>query len=293
MEEAGKPSGAGGNVDLASEMVRIMGQLAENQNLVSRNVQMKPLLKSLLTGKKFGANVTAVSLRVFIQHLTKINTVEGVSISVLLEYLPTVLEGKALEWWVANRTEIDTLPELEDGLIELYLGPDWKGKVKADFLLRTQGINETIIQYITVLNNMAACMGSTRISQDVFDRASTGLRQEYYDYFSPVRHDSLTLLLEKCREAETCMARKLRYRPPPKPQDCWAPDFAAEMGTQVLTESRTRNVQAVVEPNPMERTRQIRKCFGCNSEDHLVRNCPRLREFRNGVSGNFLPPPPR
>jgi len=189
MEEAGKPSGAGGNLDLASEMVRIVGQLAENQNLTSRNVQMKPLLKSLLTGKKFGKNVTAVSLRVFIQHLVKINTVDGVSISVLLEYLPTVLEGKALEWWVANRAEIDTLPELEDGLIELYLGPDWKGKVKADFLLRTQGINETIIQYITVLNNMAACMGSTRVSQDVFDRASTGLRQEYYDYFSPARHD--------------------------------------------------------------------------------------------------------
>ena len=289
MEDKNNAVGEGepGNLELFSHLVRIADSVAQTNDRIARNLPVKPLLKSLLSGRRFGSHVTAITLKTFIQHLKQINEIEEIPVHKLLEYLSIVLEGKALDWWIAHKLDVTTLGDLEEGLTEVYLGVDWKGKVRADFLLRTQGDGETMAQYITVLTNMAQCMGVTDVAKEVYNRAAMGLRKEYYDYFRPKKHHSLDLLLEMGRETEISSAMKERYRPPPSKASCWVPDFAAETRTPVPCNPRTRNVHAVMESRPMRNRETRKRCFSCHSDDHLISACPRLRKFRNDVSENF------
>src|SRR5215469_2939365 len=293
MASAGDPTPEEGKeeINLLSRVVDLMEGVALTNSRLSKSIPVKPLLKALLSGKKFGSQVSSLSLRAFLHQLRQINEVEDVPVPTILEYLSVVLEGKALEWWTANHQGIITLSDVEEGLNEIYLGVDWRGKIRADFLLRMQGEGENISQYVTVLSNMALCMGSKNVAKEVYDRAATGMRPEYYDYFRPRQHRDLEGLIEVGKEVEICLATKARYRPPPPKERCWAPDFAADPGPSPNRPHRHTNI--VSEPNLVANVRPIRKCFVCQGTDHLMRDCPTVRELRNVNSGNPRPSLPQ
>lgn len=240
----------------------------------SRESKTQPVHKWNL---KFSGDLRGMSVVGFLERVTELQIARRVSDDELFASAIDLFEGKALIWYRSNFERCGSWDELAALLKMHFLPPDYKHRLYQEILQRTQGVNESIVEYMSCLKAMFLRHGSLSEEQQL-DLIIRNLAP-FYSMQLPVVN-SLNDVEEECLKLEVKKFRADSYHAPPRRSNaCVEPDlacvsFEADVSPVAVRESSTSsNLPLNV------------RCYNCSGAGHLARFCPqpvRRRCFRCG-----------
>lgn len=221
-------------------------------------------------GLKFNGDVSDISVHTFLERVEELRVARHVSIPELFTSSLDLFEGKGLVWYRSNIHRCHNWQDLANLLRRHYSPPDYRLRLFEDILARTQGPNESFVDFMTAMTAMFNRHGN--ISSDV--RLGIVLRNLAPFYIERLPEvSSLDELERECLRIEVAKYRAENYRPPRR---TWLEPDLTGVGPELVVPSASENTSPIesVSPLPSSRLdRNTRACFNCGQVGHLVRAC--------------------
>lgn len=253
--------------------VAILDLSNSNNNSTSFRNRSIPIIKWNL--KKFTGEPNSMSLSAFLELVHETRLARNVSVDDVYRQAIDLFEGRALIWFRANRKYLRDWFSLETRLREEFQPPDYNDKLFAEIKGRTQGSNESVGIYCSIMENLF-----NRLTIKIPE--STRLKI-IINNLSPFYQTSLALheigtieeLIKLGRMLEARKSSVEAFRPPVTrnrhSQRCLEPDLAYVYSMNGR-EPPTSSVTAI--NSPVRNNRGDMRCFNCNQLGHLVAQCP-------------------
>lgn len=222
---------------------------------------------------RFSGDNKKLSVHGFLERVNELRLARNITYRQLFDSAIDLFEGKALNWFRANRTRFNDWNGLAELLQTHFSPPDYKSRLFREILDRTQDTSESIVDYLSSMQALfRRYVGlSEAVQLDILCR---NLSPFYSTQLPDV--DTIEELEEECLKLETKKYRVESYVPPSRKRHQFVePDFAfveVESRPSSSTEPVTSQQTSVNEVSPPTRSNLV--CWNCQAPGHLNRNCP-------------------
>lgn len=250
---------------------------------------LRPVNKSVPVaswGIKFSGHPRDTSLCAFLERVNELKIARNSSDAILYNSAVDLFTGNALIWYRANRDNFSDWNELMCGLRGEFLASDYDDRLFEEIKHRTQGPQESMGMYISVMKNLFARLQTTIPEPTQLKILLKNLLPFYQTQFGLVEISSLSQLLRYGKQLEARKASVEAYVPPPVRSKTLEPDLAyvhcsaeSDQTPRVTPRVNTVNAPTI-------------KCWNCNAVGHRAAECskPRKRHcFRCGRPNVTLP----
>lgn len=201
--------------------------------------------------------------------LTFLERIEEMRMSVhiadhqLLECIPILLKGKALQWHRNNSKNWRRWSEFTEDLKAFFLPGDIEMQLEEEIKNRTQGARESAKDFIIAIHTLMRRLGTMPERRQV-DRIHLNLRPEYQHYIH--RHEVTTIsdIIRLADEYERLLAKEKSFKAPPAINQTLMPETAYAKG-RTYTDSRINAINV-----PYKRTEC---CWRCGQRGHSRQDC--------------------
>lgn len=222
-------------------------------------------------GLRFSGDKRGISLNAFLERVEELRIARHVSKEILLESGVDLFEGRAYQFYVAYRDEVNSWDDFVGLLREEYLSPTYNEKLMEEINKRTQGPDESIGIYLAVMLgyfNRLTCPVSEEIKLKIILR---NLAPFYQSQLALVDVDSLTHLRELCRRLEARKESVENFVAPTRRSCTLEPDLAyVDVGNleiaAVASSSRGADAGDVSSSNMIV-------CYRCGKSGHKAIGC--------------------
>lgn len=222
---------------------------------------------------RFSGDNKKLSVHGFLERVNELRLARNITYRQLFDSAIDLFEGKALNWFRANRTRFNDWNGLAELLQTHFSPPDYKSRLFREILDRTQDTSESIVDYLSSMQALfRRYVGlSEAVQLDILCR---NLSPFYSTQLPDV--DTIEELEEECLKLETKKYRVESYVPPSRKRHQFVePDFAfVEVESQPSSSAEPVASQqtSVNEVSPPTRSNLV--CWNCQAPGHLNRNCP-------------------
>lgn len=228
----------------------------------------------------------------FIERLIELKTAYKFSEDNLLIAIPELLKGKALLWYRNNKDEWHNWGDFISDLRKSFLPPDYTAILEDDIRKRTQGQDESIMDFVISLRTEMRRHGGMTPRRQL-EMIYKNLRPEYKTYIRRRDFSSLSELLEIGTEYEYHCREAKMFRPPPNPAQSPFTDTAyrarmsrpPERRPPVIASTRPADTQTTA-PRAQPDT-----CWNCSRTGHRYSECRSPRKlfcYRCGEKGETV-----
>lgn len=191
-----------------------------------------------------------------------------------------IFSDKALVWYRANRKNFTNWSELVQGLRDEFLPVDYDEQLMSEIKKRTQGQNESIGIYLSVMSNLFARF-TTKISEVKQLRIiMRNILPFYQSQLGLVEITSIAQLLKLCRQLEASRVSVENFAPPPGKHRALEPDLAYAQISSDLTNLNLNATETTDVSSNNDRSAQSNQtCWNCSRLGHRSAQCrqPRTR----------------
>lgn len=241
---------------------------------------------------KFSGDKKGLSLNSFLERVEELRIARHVSKDILLESGIDLFEGRAYQFYLAYRDEVETWDDFVTLLREEYLSPSYNEKLLKEITKRTQGPDESIGIYLAVMAgyfNRMTCPVSEEVKMKIILR---NIAPFYQNHLALVEVKSLSHLRELCRRLEVSKESVENFVTPSRRNCCLEPDLAyIEVENSVDSIASTSKTDNTVDKSATSMivcyrcgtpghkaigctSVQGKFCYRCKKEGYTVRNCP-------------------
>lgn len=242
-------------------------------------------------GLRFSGDPKGLSVSNFLERVEELRVARGMSMEELFESSLDLFDGKALLWYRSVIKRCKTWDDLGKLLTRHYLPPDYNARLLQEILSRTQGPNESIVEYLACMAALFARYG--KVGPDVQLDITVRNLAPFYTMQLPVVR-SLEELEQECLKLEVKKYRAETYQAPAvrsRVRGAVEPDLAyVSSASGASTSSRDRIHEISHSRIPPDVV-----CFNCRGTGHRFRNCPAPRRMhcfrcqRDGVTVRTCP----
>lgn len=234
----------------------------------------------------FSGEQSKLSLNAFLERVEELRVARGVTSQHIFTSAIDLFEGKALIWYRANKGNFENWTELVCGLREEFHSIDYDEKLFDEIKMRTQGPDESIGIYLSVMQNLFARLSKPLPECSQLRIILKNVLPIYQMPLSLVEIKSIPQLLQLIRRIECSQSNMRGYVAPSKCSMALEPDLAYVYREQepfskgcFKTENQggSRSCWICKEPGHVARdckSNSKLKCFKCGKEGFKKSNCP-------------------
>lgn len=225
-----------------------------------------------------------VSVNAFIERVNEIKEARNASDEDLWRYAIDFFKGDALIWFRANKVYATNWRDLVILLKRTFQSPFYQEDLLAEIKARTQGKDESITIYMSILQNMFNRLPSPITEQE---KISIILRNIQPYYQRAICRDvflSVSDIVDVLRIVERTKINCDRFEEPKVQRINLEPDLAYKNNSSPLTNKTINEVSAKIEIDNVTSKSQKAvsgRCWNCREVGHLFRSCsvPKQRLF--------------
>lgn len=167
-------------------------------------------------------------VRSFIQRVEEFVQSRGISFDKILSLAFEIFVDDALHWYRCNKDRVQSWKELCELLKEDFSSSDYDYKLAAEIRSRTQGENENITIYLSIMHGMFSRLTKNFSEEDKLEILLHNIRPCYASTLAACPEiRSIDTLKSLCRNYENIKSRFAQFQEPPKVTSCTlAPEFA-------------------------------------------------------------------
>lgn len=233
-------------------------------------------------------------VKAFLQRLDELCRSRNISEYRLFNSAAELFTDEALCWYRGNHTEVNNWLELKNLLLEEYLPTDYDHRLMQEIRSRTQGSEESIVNYLSIMQNYFTRLSKPLAEEDKLNIVLFNIRPYYTSQLALNPADSWSDLKRKCRLIEMAKDRAHNFADPPKasssslaPDLCYkyhnrpSPRVAAvqSSGGDFCVRCRVKghSLRSCTAPFAVV-------CYRCGEKEVTARNCPKCRQTGGGAA---------
>ncbi|KAI5646481.1 retrotransposon gag protein domain-containing protein [Phthorimaea operculella] len=191
------------------------------------NVSCERAIAGELTKIKFDGKSC---VRFFIQRITEFRKARDISSSKLLSYATEIFTGDALHWFrgLDGQDDSSDWDALLTRLKKDFDQTDYDYRLLSEIRARTQGENENITIYLSIMSGLFSRLSSELSNEDKLEILLHNIKPCYASTLaSATTIPDIDTLRSLCRNYENIHARLANYKEPPRPSsETLAPEYA-------------------------------------------------------------------
>lgn len=165
-------------------------------------------------------------VKAFLQRLGELCLSRGISDIKLFNSASELFTDEALCWYRGVQDEVHSWSDLRQLLLEEYLPPDYDHRLMQEVRARTQGSDESIINYLSIMQNYFSRFTRSVSDEEKLNIVLFNIRPFYTAQLALNPVESWADLKRKCRLLEGAKERSEHFTEPPKiTSSCLAPDL--------------------------------------------------------------------
>lgn len=203
----------------------------------------------------------------FIQRLEELCLSRKITDEDLLESAVELFVDDASFWYRSVCSEVNNWSELKQLLLDEYLPFDFDYRLMQEIRSRTQGPEEGIITYLSIMKNYFNRLIKSITEEEQLNIVKYGIRPFYSAQLALVNITTWPELKNKCRLLEHANYRALSFKEPPSfSNNMLCPDLAVKVTPSQCNASADRRVEEISHANDLF-------CVQCRTVGHLLRDC--------------------
>lgn len=229
------------------------------------------------------------SVNEFIERIEELRVSRGASYQQLLRCAPEILTQDALLWYRTKK--FSSWLDLVSHLKEAYLPYDYEISLMDEIRKRTQGSQEKVLTYITIMENLFKKLKQPPREIDRVALIKRNLLPEIQSHLALNRVSTVDDLICLSRAVEETQARIQKYVPPPTSnRSLLEPELAYKKpsGQTSVLAFKSQNVSSTPakrETNPSQSISNSTlgnspSCWNCGSTSHRFKKCDKPRSKR-------------
>lgn len=249
-------------------------------------------------GIVFDGNTSKLSLSSFLQRIEELRIARNCTCAELFQSASDLFEGIAREWFRSQSRQhrFDSWKTLTAALRQDFLPSDYDDQLWKEIQQRTQGQDERVVIYISIMENLFSCLGEPPSQEVKLKIIRKNLLPSYQPHLALQAIPDISVLTDICRSLEDADMLRKKFQPPPRNISVLEPGLAyrppqvssdqpsgsnACDGFQQHTPRRSINSERNNGYwNQSSRSKHIRQvavvqCWRCNETGHLQRDCKR------------------
>lgn len=275
----------------------------ENNNHYDRNREYFPIRRSVPVHQwncRFSGDGQGLHLYDFLGQVCQLQKAERIPEAELLCSMVHLFTGRAKLWFHAIGERAQTWDDLVDSMRHEFLPANYDWVLMYEIANRAQRTNETYAEYSTHMMALFRCISMPMSEEHKLYIVQKNLLPKYSSLVAPLRISTLADLSEACRGIDDQSAKpsvllpfqlqhQTRNNHPTLVRSRDIYEIAGEIEsppTEIDVEAIQRNQSNVARPNPrndasnagnMERKKP--KCWNCDSEQHMNKDCREKRRI--------------
>lgn len=235
-------------------------------------------------------------VRVFITRLEELRVARKIPNDIIFDGFPDILEGPALYWFRANKTNFSCYKDVIQSLGDDFDIPDLDHKLLAEIRQRTQAKSETIVVFLSIMVGMFSRLRKTLSEDEQLDIILRNIRPEYS--MELALHDIISIdqLKFVCKKLELAKAKAIDFKEPLLTNDSLAPDFTYSNKSRNSNPKQLNTNFGNPKPKPIaslnSKDNKSLHCFRCGMNNHNTNKCLKSRDlvcFKCGNKGVKTP----
>lgn len=259
-------------------------------------------------------------VRAFIQNVEEFVISRSITYDKILSFAYEIFTDDALHWYRCVKNDVTSWNDLVLRLKEDFSSKDYDYRLLAEIRSRTQGEDESIAIYLSIMHGMFSRLGKSMNEEDKLEVLLHNIRPCYASTLASVNEiKNVDQLKTLCRNYENIQSRLKQFHEPPKIScDTVAPEFAYRSTTFVntsfkksyYTDSKNESSYKPYLDNINKNITNYKKipniasnandssenyqryCPRCRSDTHSLKQCPKPRFpicFKCGKKGVRFP----
>ncbi|RVE45220.1 hypothetical protein evm_010110 [Chilo suppressalis] len=203
-------------------------------------------------------------VKAFLQRLEELCLSRGVTDGKLFNSAAELFTDEALCWYRGVQSEVHSWLGLKTLLLDEYLPSDYDHRLLQEIRSRTQGSDESIVNYLSIMQNYFTRLSKSLSEEEKLNIVLFNIRPFYTTQLALNPIESWTDLKRKCRLLEGAKERSQHFSEPPKiTQACLAPDLSYK-------NSNNRQLPKV---SAVQLVGNDKFCVRCRVEGHTLGTC--------------------
>lgn len=230
------------------------------------------------------------SVHAFLEAIEEMKSARNASDADLFNSAFDLFSGRALIWLKAIRRETSSWEEIVQEMRNEFEPLDYTERLWEEIRSRTQGEDEKIGFYVSVMRNYFHRLPQKPTENEVLRIVLRNLHPYYLERLGLQKISSLAELVEKGRRIEDNRWRMQMYRPPPLKKTLLEPDLAylppnrktpstASVAVVGRTEATSSSNATEKIQSPKERRSTFGKCWNCDQNGHSFRWCKAAKQI--------------
>lgn len=232
-------------------------------------------------GIKFSGDGQGLSVHAFLEAIDEMKTARNASEADLYNSAYDLFTGRALIWYKAIRRETSNWGQIVREMRNEFEPQDYAERLWDEIRSRTQGEDEPIGIYVSVMRNYFHRLPQRPAGQEMLRIVMRNLHPYYLDRLGLQEVSDLNDLVQQGRRLEQNRWRIQTHRPPPPKKYLLEPDLAylppmrrnnatvAEVRSEEPSCSQKPSSAPTAKINPRSRS----KCWNCGQPGHAFRWC--------------------
>lgn len=228
-------------------------------------------------GLSFNGEDGAISVSAFVEQVEEYCRARNVSYPELFNSVTDLLTGKALIWYRSVKNNISSWTQFVHMLREEYQSFDYEYELWNEIRSRIQGSEETVGNYFACMKNLFARLPTPASEEEKLQVLKRNIDPQYIIGLGLSSVESVDDLLHACKKLEInrLMAdRSTRYTN--HSRTALEPDLAYQ--ARNTSSQKVRSSAKYVDAITSRQDSATRKCWNCQSENHLFSQCQQPRK---------------
>lgn len=189
--------------------------------------------------------------------------------------LPLYLKGEAeYIWKQMKKVDQYNYFEVRKNLLEKLQSDDKRLEAASKFFSITQREDQAVIDFARRLKKLAKQSGRLN-NKDIIGRLRSAMHKEIALATITVQTKSLSKFIKSCKAAETCLQSKQHQ------------NISAVQGRDTYNSYSNTQTNNSTEQRVSNNIQNLRRCFVCQSSEHLKNNCPIWQERMQKIANYY------
>ncbi|KAF9423382.1 hypothetical protein HW555_001191 [Spodoptera exigua] len=233
-------------------------------------------------GVYFSAD-TKISVNAFIERVNEIKEARNATDEDLWRYAIDFFKGDALIWFRANKVQATNWKELVILLKRTFQSPFYQDDLLTEIKARTQGKDESVTIYMSILQNMFNRLPSPITEQEKISIVLRNIQPYYQKAICRDVFFSVSEIVDVLRIIERTKINCDRFEEPRVQKINLEPDLAYKNNYSLLTKNVNEFEKKIEIDNVTSNAQRTitGRCWNCREVGHLFRSCriPKQRLF--------------